>query len=65
MYGDIKVGLSEEIFYNPQHPYTMNLLSSLPQLGEKGKDLYAIKGHPPNLFKEIVGDAFAPRNPWP
>jgi oligopeptide transport system ATP-binding protein len=62
--GDIiEVGLSEEIFYNPQHPYTMNLLSSLPQLGEKGKDLYAIKGTPPNLFKEIVGDAFAPRNP--
>jgi oligopeptide transport system ATP-binding protein len=61
--GDIiEVGLSEEVFYNPQHPYTMNLLSSLPQLGEKGKDLYAIKGTPPNLFKEIHGDAFAPRN---
>lgn len=62
--GDIiEVGLSEEIFYNPQHPYTMNLLSSLPQLGVKGEELYAIKGTPPNLFREIVGDAFAPRNP--
>lgn len=62
--GDIiELGLSEEVFYNPQHPYTMNLLSSLPQLSVKGEDLFAIKGTPPNLFKEIVGDAFAPRNP--
>lgn len=65
MYGGdiIEIGLAEEIFYNPQHPYTMNLLSSLPQLGVKGQDLYAIRGTPPNLFREIVGDAFAPRNP--
>lgn len=62
--GDIiEIGLAEEVFYNPQHPYTFNLLSSLPQLGIKGEDLYAIQGTPPNLFKEIVGDAFAPRNP--
>jgi len=39
------------------------LLSSLPQLGSKGELLYSIKGTPPNLFKEVVGDAFAPRNP--
>lgn len=62
--GDIiEIGLAEEVFYNPQHPYTFNLLSSLPQLGIKGKDLYAIKGTPPNLFREVKGDAFAPRNP--
>lgn len=62
--GDIiEIGLAEEIFYNPKHPYTINLLSSLPQLGVKGQDLYAIRGTPPSLFKEIVGDAFAPRNP--
>jgi len=62
--GDIiEIGLSEEVFYNPQHPYTFNLLSSLPQLGIKGEELFAIHGTPPNLFKEIVGDAFAPRNP--
>lgn len=62
--GDIiEIGLAEEIFYNPKHPYTINLLSSLPQLGVKGQDLYAIQGTPPSLFKEIVGDAFAPRNP--
>lgn len=62
--GDIvEVGMSEEIFYNPQHPYTWALLSSLPQLGVKGEALYSIKGTPPNLFYEVKGDAFAPRNP--
>lgn len=59
----VEVGLSEEIFYDPKHPYTWALLSSLPQLGQKGEDLFTIKGTPPNLFKEIQGDAFAPRNP--
>ena len=38
--GDIvEEGLSEEIFYDPRHPYTWALLSSLPQLGVKGEDL--------------------------
>lgn len=62
--GDIvEVGMLEEIFYKSQHPYTWALLSSLPQLGVKGQPLYSIKGTPPNLFYEIKGDAFAPRNP--
>lgn len=62
--GDIvEVGLCEEIFYNAKHPYSWALLSSLPQLGIKGEPLYSIKGTPPNLFNEIKGDAFAPRNP--
>jgi len=62
--GDIiELGTAEEVFFDPRHPYTWVLLSSLPQLGIKGEPLYSIKGTPPNLFKEIVGDAFAPRNP--
>ena len=62
--GDIvEIGTCDEVFYDPKHPYTWALLSSLPQLGVKGEDLYAIKGTPPNLFHEIHGDAFAPRNP--
>lgn len=62
--GDVvEMGTCEEVFYNPQHPYTWALLSSLPQLGIKGKELYTIKGTPPNLFNEIKGDAFAHRNP--
>ncbi|MGE9971452.1 ABC transporter ATP-binding protein [Candidatus Pseudoscillospira sp. SGI.172] len=62
--GDIvEVGRCEEVFYDPKHPYTWALLSSLPQLGVKGQELYSIKGTPPNLFQEVKGDAFAPRNP--
>jgi oligopeptide transport system ATP-binding protein len=62
--GDIiEIGSCEEVFYNPKHPYTWALLSSLPQLGKKGENLYSIKGTPPNLFNTIKGDAFAPRNP--
>ena len=62
--GDIvEIGLCEEVFYEPKHPYTWALLSSLPQLGVKGEPLYSIHGTPPNLFNEVKGDAFAPRNP--
>ena len=62
--GDIvEIGTCEEIFYTPRHPYTWALLSSLPQLGRKGEELYAIRGTPPNLFNEVQGDAFAPRKP--
>ncbi len=65
MYGGqiIEYGTVEEIFYDPRHPYTWALLSSLPQLGVKGEDLYYITGTPPSLFNKIVGDSFAPRNP--
>jgi oligopeptide transport system ATP-binding protein len=59
----VEKGTAEEVFYDPRHPYTWALLSSLPQLGVKGHDLYSISGTPPNLFHEIQGDAFAPRNP--
>ncbi len=62
--GDIvEVGSCAEVFYDPRHPYTWALLSSLPQLGVKGEPLYSIEGTPPNLFHEVHGDAFAPRNP--
>lgn len=60
----VEYGTSRDIFFEPAHPYTWALLSSLPQLGEKGKKLYSIVGAPPSLFKDIVGDAFAPRNPY-
>jgi oligopeptide transport system ATP-binding protein len=64
MYGGqiIEYGTVQEIFYDPRHPYTWALLSSLPQLGVKGQDLYFITGTPPSLFNKIEGDAFAPRN---
>ncbi|MEG0767171.1 MAG: ABC transporter ATP-binding protein [Clostridia bacterium] len=58
----VEIGTCEEVFFAPQHPYTWALLSSLPQLGTRGDALYAIAGAPPNLFYEVKGDAFAPRN---
>lgn len=60
----IEYGLTKEIFEDPKHPYTWALLSSLPQLGKAGEDLFAIDGTPPSLFNKIHGDAFAPRNKY-
>ena len=58
----VEYGTVEEIFYDAWHPYTWALLQALPQLGVKGEELPSIDGTPPNLFNEIQGDAFAPRN---
>ena len=58
----IEYGTVEDIFYDSKHPYTWGLLSSLPQLGLKGEELFAIRGTPPSLFEEVKGDAFAPRS---
>lgn len=60
----VEIGKADEVFYDPRHPYTWALLSSLPQLGVKGDRLFSIVGTPPSLFNEIKGDAFAPRNPY-
>ena len=64
MYGGqiIEIGMANEIFFHPKHPYTWALLSAMPQLGVKGQKLPAIDGTPPNLFNKIKGDSFAPRN---
>ena len=47
----VEVGTSEEIFYNPQHPYTWGLLGSMPTLDSANDRLYAIPGSPPDLLK--------------
>ncbi|MBR3494279.1 MAG: ATP-binding cassette domain-containing protein [Clostridia bacterium] len=60
----VEVGKVEEVFYDPRHPYTWALLSSLPQLAQKNTQLYSITGTPPSLYNKIVGDPFAPRNPY-
>ena len=60
----VELGTVEDIFYDPKHPYTWALLSSLPQLTEKGSDLFSIPGTPPSLYNKITGDAFAPRNQY-
>ena len=60
----VELGTVEDIFYDPRHPYTWALLSSLPQLAQKNAKLYSITGTPPSLYNKIVGDPFAPRNPY-
>ena len=60
----VELGTCEEVFYDPKHPYTWALLSSLPQLAQRNTKLYSITGTPPSLYNKIVGDAFAPRNPY-
>lgn len=57
----VEIGTVDEIFYNPQHPYTWGLISSMPTL-EITETLYAIPGTPPDLLDPPKGDAFAPRN---
>ena len=59
----VELGTVEDVFYDPRHPYTWALLSSLPQLAQKNTKLYSITGTPPSLYNQIVGDSFAPRNP--
>jgi oligopeptide transport system ATP-binding protein len=58
----VEVGTAEEIFYNPQHPYTWGLLGSMPTLESENDRLYAIPGSPPDLLDPPKGDAFYPRN---
>ncbi|SHK71392.1 ABC transporter ATP-binding protein [Actinacidiphila paucisporea] len=52
-----------DIYRAPAHPYTKGLLDSIPRLDQKGQELYAIKGLPPNLLHIPSGCAFHPRCP--
>ena len=59
----VEQGTSEDVFYDPRHPYTWALLSSMPDLDTNEK-LEAIPGTPPNMIYPPVGDAFAARNKY-
>ena len=59
----VEYGTAEEVFYDPRHPYTWALLSSMPDLDTNEK-LDAIPGTPPNMIYPPVGDAFAERNKY-
>ncbi|MBO7632678.1 MAG: ATP-binding cassette domain-containing protein [Lachnospiraceae bacterium] len=60
----VELGKVEEVFYDPRHPYTWALLSSLPQLAQRNTKLFSIQGTPPSLYNKIIGDPFAPRNQY-
>lgn len=58
----VETGTREDIFYNPQHPYTWALLKSVPTLKMENKsELYSLQGTPPDLLSPPKGCAFAPR----
>ncbi len=59
----VEYGTVDDVFYDPRHPYTWALLSSMPDLDTKEK-LDAIPGTPPNMIYPPVGDAFAARNKY-
>lgn len=59
----IEEGTRDEILWNPQHPYTWGLISSMPDVN-KGDRLSTIKGSVPSRLNDIVGDAFAIRNDY-
>jgi oligopeptide transport system ATP-binding protein len=58
----VEIGTSDEIFYNPKHPYTWGLLTSMPTPEMCDEKLVAIPGTPPDMLQPPKGDAFAPRN---
>ena len=59
----VEMGTANDIFYDPKHPYTWALLSSMPDLDTNEK-LDAIPGTPPNMIYPPKGDAFAARNKY-
>ncbi len=59
----IETGTADDVFYDPRHPYTWALLSSMPDLDTNEK-LDAIPGTPPNMIYPPKGDAFAERNKY-
>ncbi|WP_010648488.1 ABC transporter ATP-binding protein [Oceanobacillus massiliensis] len=58
----VEIGTTEDIFYNPKHPYTWGLLGSMPTLDSEEEELFAIPGTPPDMLNPPTGDAFAARN---
>ncbi|MBN2849704.1 MAG: ABC transporter ATP-binding protein [Erysipelotrichaceae bacterium] len=60
----IEEGLASEIYYDPRHPYTWGLLSSIPSLEGQDEEIYSIPGSPPNLIDPPKGDAFAYRSEY-
>ncbi|MDX8045788.1 ABC transporter ATP-binding protein [Gracilibacillus sp. S3-1-1] len=60
----VEMGDVDDIFYNPQHPYTWGLLGSMPTVENESEKLVAIPGTPPDLLHPPKGDAFAARNDY-
>ena len=59
----VELGTRDEVFENPQHPYTWGLLESIPHIDQKGSRLIPIEGSPPSLIHVPPGCSFHPRCP--
>jgi oligopeptide/dipeptide ABC transporter ATP-binding protein len=66
MYGGslMEIGRTDEIFFNPTHPYTMGLLNAFPDISMINKELISIPGVPPSLIEQISGCPFIDRCPF-
>jgi peptide/nickel transport system ATP-binding protein len=60
----VEFGNTDDIYYNPHHPYTWGLLSSIPRLDDDLDRLVPIQGLPPSLINVPPGCAFHPRCPY-
>ena len=60
----VEIGTTEEVFYDPRHPYTWGLLAALPSNTKEGENLRSIQGMPPVMLDLPPGDAFAVRNEY-
>lgn len=60
----VEIGDTDEIFYDPRHPYTWGLLGALPSAERSDRRLTAIEGMPPDMANLPKGDAFADRNAY-
>lgn len=60
----VEIGDTDEIFYDPRHPYIWGLLGALPSAERSDRRLTAIEGMPPDMAHLPKGDAFADRNAY-
>ncbi|MXR52199.1 ATP-binding cassette domain-containing protein [Halovenus sp. WSH3] len=60
----VEIGTVEEIYYDPQHPYTVGLMSSIPRIGDDSERLQTIPGRMPDLIEMPPGCNFHPRCPY-
>lgn len=60
----VEIGTADDVFNHMEHPYTVGLFNSLPNLRKRGEELQPIKGMMPNPMDPITGCAFAPRCPY-
>ncbi|MCC7441697.1 MAG: ABC transporter ATP-binding protein [Bdellovibrionales bacterium] len=57
----VETGVTRDVFYHPQHPYTQALIDSIPASHAPGEELFTIKGLPPDVSKPLPGCAFSLR----